>query len=649
MANTRLGDVIRQIARDRGDKALTNTPLMQAMFLDLAPTMKREKELLRAFLMCDGANKLLEARDSTAANQKAVMESMVKTLCTEQSITEDAARHVCAEFYYGITGRNWVYDVRKPAPTPAPAPVPANGSRTASGPKTGSATPKTGSAKPLNLDVYTTAVVKNLQTYANRRVSVSVDGQTVNVVIPETAVAGQQIKFAGKGKKDPRSGSCGDLYVTVQFQNNGQGSSLKTILITAAVMLCLFVGGSMLFGSEDSGQAPGSIQNNTGNSSSQGHTHVWKDATCTDPRICTICDATSGSAAGHKWAEAPTSQPETCKICGVTRGQPLQNTEEQTKQNIMSQAESYVSQGEYRNAIQILDTAWDVYKDQRFFDAAAQYRQEFAIYNASVIAAGKLNSVLRYADGGLLAVGDSARNELDANYWTDTVMIGVGDRHTVALKEDGTVLVVGEYLQDGARSWKNVIMISAGDVHTVGLMKDGTVKSVGYSETDHNQGDVDTLMQNAGSNRIVAISAGHRQTLALLETGRVVACGDNSSGANNVTGWRNIAAIYAGSDYSAGLKTDGTVVVTKNSWDVSGWTDIVTLAAGDYYLLGLKEDGTVLAVGKYGSIDVSGWKNIVHIAAGHDHAVAVDEDGDVLCTGSNGSGQHFEKGTNING
>lgn len=630
MANNRLGDVIRQIARDHGEKTLTNTSLMQAIFLDIAPTMKREKELLRAFLMCDGARKLLQARGSTAASQKAVMESMVKVLCEEQSIAEDAARHVCAEFYYGITGRTWVYDARKPAP----APTPVTGSQATAAPK------------PLNLDVYTTAVVKNLQTYANRRVSVSVDGQTVNVVIPETAVAGQQIKFAGKGKKDPQTGSCGDLYVTVQFKDRSSG--VKTVLIAAAVVLILFLAWPRLFGSGDSGQTAGNPQGNTDNSSVQGHTHVWKDATCTEPKTCTTCGATSGSAAGHNWAEATTSEPETCRICGATRGQPLQDTEEQTKQQILSQAESHVSQGKYRHAIQILDIAWEVYNDQRFFDAAAQYRQEFAIYNSSVIAAGKLNSVLRYADGGLLAVGDSARNELDANCWTDTVMVGVGDRHTIALKEDGTVLVVGEDIQYGARSWKNVIMISAGDVHTVGLLKDGTVESVGYSDADHNQGDVDTLMQNAGSNRIVAISAGHRQTLALLETGRVVACGDNSSGANNVTGWRDIAAIYTGSDYSAGLKTDGTVVVTRSSWDVSGWTDIVTLAAGDYYLLGLKEDGTVLAVGQYGSINVSGWKNIVHIAAGHDHAVAVDKDGNVLCTGSNSSGQHFEKGTNIN-
>ena len=46
--------------------------------------------------------------------------------------------------------------------------------------------------------------------------------------------------------------------------------------------------------------------------------------------------------------------------------------------------------------------------------------------------------------------------------------------------------------------------------------------------------------------------------------------------------------------------------------DVSGWTDIVAGAAGSDYTVGLKADGTVIAVGenKDGQCDVSGWTDI---------------------------------------
>ena len=46
--------------------------------------------------------------------------------------------------------------------------------------------------------------------------------------------------------------------------------------------------------------------------------------------------------------------------------------------------------------------------------------------------------------------------------------------------------------------------------------------------------------------------------------------------------------------------------------DVSGWRGIVAIAAGSKHTLGLKSDGTVVAVGdnEYGQYDVSGWRGI---------------------------------------
>ena len=51
-----------------------------------------------------------------------------------------------------------------------------------------------------------------------------------------------------------------------------------------------------------------------------GHEHVWKEATCTEPRTCTECGETEGEPLGHKWAEATCTEPRTCSVCGKTEG-----------------------------------------------------------------------------------------------------------------------------------------------------------------------------------------------------------------------------------------------------------------------------------------------------------------------------------------
>lgn len=332
--------------------------------------------------------------------------------------------------------------------------------------------------------------------------------------------------------------------------------------------------------------------------------------------------------------------------------------EQLLKTNILSVADGYVSDGQYRLAIQTLDDAWKQYGYQEFFDAAAQCRMDFGIYNTSFFAAGKYNTILIRSNGTAEIVGDNTYRELEADGWTDITAVSAGDRHVLGLKSDGTVVSAGEndYEQREVESWRNVVAISAGDVHSVALLENGSVVATGFD--DYKQCRVERLMSAAGEKRIVSISAGYIQTLALLEDGTVVACGNTSRGACDVYDWTDIVSIYTGTMYSAGLKSDGTVVVTGqdvDDWDLSGWTDIVNLAAGDYYLVGLKADGTVLSVGlDEGYIadkhkDVDSWHNIIQISAGNNHTVALNADGKVWCVGVDNYDQcSFHGTTDIN-
>jgi hypothetical protein len=51
--------------------------------------------------------------------------------------------------------------------------------------------------------------------------------------------------------------------------------------------------------------------------------HTWKDATCTEPKTCSVCGETEGKALGHTWEDATCTEPKTCSVCGETEGKVL--------------------------------------------------------------------------------------------------------------------------------------------------------------------------------------------------------------------------------------------------------------------------------------------------------------------------------------
>ena len=210
------------------------------------------------------------------------------------------------------------------------------------------------------------------------------------------------------------------------------------------------------------------------------------------------------------------------------------------------------------------------------------------------LSAGDLHTVGLKSDGTVTVVG---YGQHDVSGWTDIVAIAAGEYHTVGLKSDGTVVATGSNSegQSDVNGWTDIVAIAAGDFHTVGLKSDGTVVAVG--KNNDGQCDVSDLSS------IVAISAGQEHTVALKSNGTVVAVGEDFHGQCDVSSWTNIIAISGGGRrHTVGLKADGTVVaVGKNDdgqCDVSDWTEIVAISAGGLYTVGLKSDGTVVAVGK---------------------------------------------------
>jgi len=151
--------------------------------------------------------------------------------------------------------------------------------------------------------------------------------------------------------------------------------------------------------------------------------------------------------------------------------------------------------------------------------------------------------------------------------------------------------------------WTDITLVAAGYIHTVGLRDDGTVVAVGNNDGQCNVG---------GWTDIVLVAAGGYHTVGLESGGTVVAVGKNNDGQCDVGGWTNIVLVAAGYWHTVGLKDDGTVVAVGNNdgqCNVGGWTDIVLVAAGYYHTVGLKSDGTVVAVGLNddGQCNVDDW------------------------------------------
>lgn len=183
-------------------------------------------------------------------------------------------------------------------------------------------------------------------------------------------------------------------------------------------------------------------------------------------------------------------------------------------------------------------------------------------------------------DGTVVAAGIDGYGETNVSSWKDIVDIDTGWQHTVGLDKYGNVYVAGKNAKElqeeiacKANEWSNLTAIAIGgstgsgthgDGHIVGLKQDGSVVAVGDNE--FNQCNV------TGSewHDIIAISAGAYHTIALRNDGKVLTTQDKSDFAesyNEITAWKNIVAVSAGYGFTLALTENGNVKSAGNHDD----------------------------------------------------------------------------------
>ena len=116
--------------------------------------------------------------------------------------------------------------------------------------------------------------------------------------------------------------------------------------------------------------------------------------------------------------------------------------------------------------------------------------------------------------------------------------------------------------------------------------------------------------------------------------------------------WSDIVQLSGYGDLLAGLRSDGTVVVSGadvqylNVDTYKGWTDIVQVEVSYHGLLALTQDGYVLYTGNintgeqdYGRSDCVDWYGVKKLIKGDEHIVAINADGTMDSAGMNNVNQ----------
>lgn len=187
------------------------------------------------------------------------------------------------------------------------------------------------------------------------------------------------------------------------------------------------------------------------------------------------------------------------------------------------------------------------------------------------------------------------------------------------------------------------------------VKSDGTVVNVTSRKTKIGRENVSDWKD------IVSVKLAYVHTMGLKSDGTVVVTKENVDDEDyrvarlDLSGWQDIVSIYTTGTLLIGLKSNGTVVATASLMDgescadlalgmiedVSKWTDVVSIYTRYNRIFGLKSDGTVVATGdnRHGELNVSDWTDIVSIDSAYDCTLGLKSDGTVVATGDNKYGK----------
>ncbi len=310
---------------------------------------------------------------------------------------------------------------------------------------------------------------------------------------------------------------------------------------------------------------------------------------------------------------------------------------------------------------------------------AAGYQHSLALCSDGTVAAwgsnmsGQLGN--NSTDGSLVPVAVNTDSGTSALAGKTVVAVSAGNRHSLALCSDGTVVAWGfngngqlgnnsttdstvpvTVLGIGALAGKTVVAVAAGGSYSLALCSDGTVTA--WGRNDYGQlgnammtsSPVPVTVSTASGTsalsgkKVVAVSAGDMHSLALCSDGTVAAWGFNASGplgnattttslvpvavstASALSG-KSVVAVSAGGSHSLALCNDGTVAAWGNNGSGRLGNDSTT------------NSPVPVAVNTASGTSALAGKTVVAVSAGLNHSLALCSDGTAVAWGYNSYGQ----------
>ena len=287
-----------------------------------------------------------------------------------------------------------------------------------------------------------------------------------------------------------------------------------------------------------------------------------------------------------------------------------------------------------------------------------------------------------------------------------TPKVASGLNHTVALKSDGTVWTYGANKNGELGVGTNVasdnlskvefetdvkiVEIAVGEKHVVALDENGTVWTWG-SNTYYQLGISSKAQSNVPvkvklEEKVVKIAAGYNSTFAITEDNNLLAWGLNTNGELGIGNYqnrflptkvetlKNVLDVKAGKTHSVVITTNGQVYTTgnnsygsltgteykRNTFEkVEGLDNIAYLSSGEYHNMAMTTNRKLYVWGYnvYGQlgtntidttntpVQITNVSGIKEISAGRSHSMLLTKSGKVYATGLNSLGQFGNNST----
>jgi hypothetical protein len=205
--------------------------------------------------------------------------------------------------------------------------------------------------------------------------------------------------------------------------------------------------------------------------------------------------------------------------------------------------------------------------------------------------------VVSLDEEGSIQVQGEPNGTYDWSGFNHIVSLASGYKNIAGITEDHTVVMTGDaaYCKNEVKDWQNIMMVTIAPAAVFGLKEDGTVVFVGDVDGS------DTYEEISAWHDIVYIDAGDSGVAGVREDGTVDMIAASPLLEQEVEQWTDMKSLSVGKDIVIGLKIDGDVLICEvtaddellRAYPYADFAGAVKVSAGPDFVSCLMPGGTV--------------------------------------------------------